>query len=143
MGFMNYFKVSTTVAAEHVEAEKTKSRTVLSALESASSPRSSRTGLRRSYQSTTTSMTDETKHQVMLSYIYQQQQNLMWIKDTSGESEGLMIRRSKHNYLYSPPQLANSPLAHAMDILNVQVSHIVLAGLIKIMHGINVFCRLL
>ena len=139
---MNYFKVSTAVAAEHVETEKTTSGIALSMLESPATPRSSRTGSRRTNPSTTTSVADETKHQVMLSYIYQQQQNLLWIEDTSSESEGSMIRRSRHSYLHCPPLLADSPLAHAMEILNVQVSHIALGGLIKIV-VLNVYCRLL
>jgi hypothetical protein len=120
MAFRSYFKASTTVAAEHVEAGKAGSGVVPAPLESATQFPSSRPASRHSVKSTT-GVGDEARHHIMLSYIFQHQQSSLWIDDTSGEIEGAMIRKSRHNYLCSPPHLANSPLAHAMDVLNVQV----------------------
>lgn len=70
----------------------------------------------------TVSIGDETKQQLTLNYLYQQQHNNMWIQDTSGDLEGVMLRKSKGNYIYCPADLGNSPLAQAMSALNVQVS---------------------
>lgn len=121
MGFGNYFKTSTTAPEDNVEAEKSSNNAVAPVVESAP-PQTARPRSTRSYRSSTASIGDEAKHHVMLSYIFQHQQSCLWIADTSGDLEGAMLRKSRHNYLYSPPQLAFSPLAHAMDVLNVQVS---------------------
>jgi hypothetical protein len=121
MVFRNHFKTSTTVAAEHVETEKTGSGVVPAALESAPQFPSSRPASRRSVRSSTTSIGSEAKHHIMLNYIVQHQQSSLWFGDARSELEGAMIRKSRHNYLCSPPHLADSPLAHAMNVLNVQV----------------------
>lgn len=64
---------------------------------------------------------DDIKHQVILNYLWQKQRGLMWIADTSGRLEGVMIRKNKHEYLYRPPALGSSQFARAMSLLNVQV----------------------
>jgi hypothetical protein len=61
------------------------------------------------------------KHQVILSFLYEKQQRHRWIAEDSGVSEGVMVRKNRHEYLCRPPALANSPLAMAMAMLNVQV----------------------
>jgi len=121
MVFRNYFKTSTTLAAEHVEAEKTGSSVVPAALESAPQFPSSKPTSRRSVRTFTTSIGDEARHNIILNYIFQHQQSSLWIDDTSRELEGAMVRKNRHNYLCCPPHLADSPLVHAMSVLNVQV----------------------
>jgi len=61
------------------------------------------------------------KHQVTLNFLSKKQRGQMWIEDTSGISEGVMVRKTRQEYICWPPALANSKLAKAMAILNVQV----------------------
>jgi hypothetical protein len=65
---------------------------------------------------------DDIKHQVILNYLWQKQRGLMWITDTSGQLEGVMIRKNKHEYLCRPPALGCSQFVRSMSLLNVQVS---------------------
>jgi hypothetical protein len=66
---------------------------------------------------------DDIKHQVMLNRLYQQQRSQLWIQDLSGQAEGVMLRKERNKYIFSPPSLAKSEFAHAMKLLNIQVSH--------------------
>jgi hypothetical protein len=61
------------------------------------------------------------RHQVLLNYLYQRQRSLLWIHETNGTTEGVMIRKERGNYMYSPPQLAKSVFAQQMQVLNAQV----------------------
>lgn len=65
---------------------------------------------------------EEIKHQVMVNYLYQQQCSQLWVNDGSGEIEGVLIRKSKGQYMACPSQLGNSPFAVACAALNVQAS---------------------
>jgi hypothetical protein len=58
----------------------------------------------------------------MVNYLYQQQCSRLWVSDGSGEIEGILLRKSKGQYLACPPQLGTSPFAIAAAALNVQVS---------------------
>jgi hypothetical protein len=127
MVFKNYFKTSATFAADNVAAEKAGSDAVASELKPPS-PQLIRPLSMRSNLSSTTTIGGEASHHVMLSYIFQHQQSCAWIADNRSGVEGAMLRKSRHNYICSPPQLADSPLAHAMDVLNVQVSSAVHVG---------------
>lgn len=64
---------------------------------------------------------DELKHEIMVNYLFQQQCARLWIADGTGEVEGVMLRRSRGNYLACPPQLADSIFADSCVELNVQV----------------------
>jgi hypothetical protein len=65
---------------------------------------------------------DAVKHQVMVNYLYQQQGNNGWRSGIEGQSQGILLRLSKDNYLTYPPQLAESALAESLKNLNIQVS---------------------
>lgn len=124
MGFMNYFKITPKAATNPVDNEKTLAPRAVAGLEAPSAtpsrPVSSRsTGLAGARQ------VDDIKHQVMLNRLYQQQRSQLWIQDLSGRTEGVMIRKDRSNYMFSPPSLATSAFAHAMKMLNVQVSLII------------------
>jgi hypothetical protein len=82
------------------------------------SRRASFAGSVRSVQS---AMMDDIKHEVMVNYLFQQQCSALWVGDGSGQIEGVVLRKSKGNYIACPPQLAESPFALACAALNVQV----------------------
>jgi hypothetical protein len=76
----------------------------------------------RSARSTGSSLfLDDIKHEVMVNYLYQQQCAHLWVSDGSGEIEGVLLRKSRGQYMACPPQLGNSPFAVACAALNVQV----------------------
>ena len=81
--------------------------------------------------STTSSFLDDIKHEVMVNYLYQQQCARLWVSDGSGELEGVLLRKSRHNYLACPPALADSELAAMCAELNVQVAMTVNSRVIK------------
>ena len=81
---------------------------------------SSRASIAPSTRSST--YVDEIKHEVMVNYLHQQQCSHLWVSDNSGELEGVLLRKSRNNYLACPPQLAVSPFAAACAALNCQVS---------------------
>lgn len=85
-------------------------------------PESSTTSLTPS--SRTSTYIDEIKHEVIVNYLYQQQCSHLWVKDSSGQYEGVMLRKSRNNYLAYPPQLVDSPFGIACAALNCQVSHL-------------------
>lgn len=57
----------------------------------------------------------------MVNYLYQQQCSHLWVSDGSGEIEGVLLRKSRGQYLACPPPLGDSPFAIACAALNVQV----------------------
>ena len=65
---------------------------------------------------------DELKHEIMVNYLFQQQCSRLWIADGTGEVEGVMLRKSRGNYLACPPALAESVFADSCVQLNVPVS---------------------
>jgi hypothetical protein len=64
---------------------------------------------------------DDIKHEVMVNYLYQQQCSHLWVSDGSGEIEGVLLRKSRGQYMACPPQLGSSPFTMACASLNVQV----------------------
>lgn len=92
-------------------------------LSAAVAPRlgSSRASLAPSTNSST--YVDEIKHEVMVNYLYQQQCSHLWVNDSSGEFEGVLLRKSRNSYMACPPQLATSTFGMACAALNVQVSY--------------------
>ena len=83
---------------------------------SASSPR--RLSLTGSVQS---GWTEDIKHEVMVNYLFQHQCSSLWVGDGSGQVEGVILRKSRGNYISCPPQLVESPFGRACQALNVQV----------------------
>lgn len=69
-----------------------------------------------------TSHIEDIKHEVMISFLYQQQCSNMWVNDQSGHVEGVVLRKLRGNYLACPPALAQSDFQRACSSLNVQVS---------------------
>ncbi|KAJ9635484.1 hypothetical protein H2201_003145 [Coniosporium apollinis] len=74
---------------------------------------------------------DDIKHEVMVNYLFQQQCGALWVGDGSGEIEGVLLRKSRGNYMACPPQLAESAFAHYCAQLNVQVAMTVNSRIIK------------
>jgi len=76
----------------------------------------------RSLKSQASSMfLDDIKHEVMVNYLYQQQCSHLWVSDGSGEVEGVLLRKTRGQYMACPPNLGTSPFAFACAALNVQV----------------------
>lgn len=73
------------------------------------------------YEKNDGNMLEELKHEIMVNYLFQQQCARLWIADGTGEVEGVMLRKSRGNYLACPPALADSVFADACVELNVQV----------------------
>lgn len=130
MGLGSYFKASkpappaatapppqsSTVMTEKPGAAVSSQRPSMNA-----QPRSSRASIAPSIRSNRSSFIDDIKHEVMVNYLYQQQCSHLWVSDSSGDSEGVLLRKARNHYLACPPQLANSVLAMACAELNVQV----------------------
>ncbi|KAK0634116.1 glycosyl transferase family group 2-domain-containing protein [Immersiella caudata] len=86
----------------------------------------------RSVRSTGSSVVlDDIKHEVMVNYLYQQQCSHLWVADGSGEIEGVLLRKSRGQYMACPPQLGTSPFAFACAALNVQCAMTVNSRVIK------------
>lgn len=137
MGLKNYFKAGKgKTDAEKPPAkgaEKAAPFPVRAAdnFEMSSTPHfgSSRASLAPSTRSST--FVDDIKHEVMVNYLYQQQCSHLWVSDGSGELEGVLLRKSRNNYMACPPQLAQSPFAIACAALNCQVAMTVNSRVIK------------
>lgn len=87
---------------------------------------------RRSLRSNNSSMfLDDIKHEVMVNYLYQQQCSHLWVSDGSGEIEGVVLRKTRGQYMACPPQLGSSPFAAACAALNVQCAMTVNSRVIK------------
>jgi hypothetical protein len=127
MGFVNYFKTSTKVAVEQKGVQKTAgSQSGLPEIISDKKVTSSRhhsswRGTDNSFSSAML-IPDDLKHSIIVSYISKEQHKRLWIQNFDGHLEGTMLRRTKNDYFFSPPRLADSELAQAMQALNVQVS---------------------
>ena len=74
---------------------------------------------------------EDIKHEVMVNYLYQQQCSNLWVGDQSGHLEGVLLRKSRSNYMACPPDLAGSELLRACSVLNVQVAMTVNSRVIK------------
>ncbi|CUS13826.1 unnamed protein product [Tuber aestivum] len=81
-------------------------------------------------------MIDDIKHEVMVNYLYQQQSSQLWVNPNppSGQShgnEGVLLRKSKGQYMACPASLSGSLLAEACSALNVHVAMTVSSRVIK------------
>ncbi|MCJ1293229.1 hypothetical protein MMC34_004783 [Xylographa carneopallida] len=137
MGLKNYFKASKGSAEATPPASSTppilekSPRAFTDSLEMSNTPRfgSSRASLAPSTRSST--FVDEIKHEVMCNYLYQQQCSHLWVSDGSGELEGVLLRKSRNQYMACPPQLASSDFARACAALNCQSAMTVNSRVIK------------
>lgn len=116
MGLLSYFKTSTKVAAETREKQSIEVTNNNSGV---------------LVNSATTSIlndkfdnaqrVDDIRHQVILNYLWQKQQGLMWVTDVTGILEGVMVRKNRTEYICKPSLLSESEFGKAMATLNVQV----------------------
>lgn len=124
MGVKDYFKPKPAhpppaPLAAPVMSEKKLLPPMAPSTASITRPGSSASSFAQSTQSST--YIDEIKHEVMVNYLYQQQCSHLWVNDSSGQYEGVMMRKSRNNYLACPPQLVDSPFGIACAALNCQV----------------------
>ncbi|RDW88348.1 hypothetical protein BP6252_00380 [Coleophoma cylindrospora] len=133
MGLRNYFQTSIKAAASSrpdpnsVTAEKSPENDIALRPGAFSTDSSS-------VQSTTNPRhmsVDDIKHQVILNYLWQKQRGLMWITDTTGQNEGVMVRKNRTEYLCRPTNLSLSPFAEAMSLLNVQAAMTVNSSVVE------------
>jgi hypothetical protein len=86
------------------------------------SRRSSFQSMRSMRSMASTSYLDDVKHEIMANFLFQQQCTKLWIGDASGELEGILLRKSKGNYITCPPSLVQSSLGFYCSQLNFQAS---------------------
>lgn len=64
---------------------------------------------------------DDINPEVLVNYLYQQQDSKFWIGSGAGEKEGVVLRKKGGQYLVCPSQLTGSPFAKAAAALKVEV----------------------
>ncbi|KAF2225809.1 glycosyl transferase family group 2-domain-containing protein [Elsinoe ampelina] len=139
MGISSYFKGSK--AADKKETLPTTNNEKSPVAASSSAPTSPRapysprpgslapsTRSRRTVRST---FLDEIKHDVMCSWLFQQQCIKMWIGEYAGDCEGTLIRKSPTQYVASPPELAQSSFAQGAHTLGVHAAMTVNSRVVK------------
>lgn len=94
------------------------------------SRRASMTGSTRSAGARSTMMED-IRHEVMVNYLFQQQCSSMWVGSGSGESEGVLVRKSKNRYLACPANLIQSQFAGGVMALNLPCAMTINSRVIK------------
>ncbi|KAJ9643155.1 hypothetical protein H2204_002050 [Knufia peltigerae] len=85
----------------------------------------------KSSHSTKSAFLEEIKYEIMVSHLYQQQCSHLWVSDGSGEREGVLLRKSRGQYLACPQTLLDSHFAEACRLLNVQAAMTVNSRVIK------------
>lgn len=93
----------------------------------------SRTSLNGSIRSQRSTMMEDIRHEVMVNYLFQQQCAAMWIGDASGETEGVLVRKSKAQYLACPPELLSSTFAAGCASLNLPCAITINSRVVKTM----------
>lgn len=133
MGIGNYFrpKKATAASTAHDEAHQMSEKASGPSAGGSTTPARPRpissrpASIRSSYAASTHShgsaYLDSIKHEIMVNYLFQQQCANLWIVDSSGAREGVVLRKSRDNYLACPPALAESSFAKACAELNVMV----------------------
>ncbi|KAF4555633.1 Hypothetical protein D9617_2g055960 [Elsinoe fawcettii] len=71
------------------------------------------------------------RHEIMVNYLFQQQCARLWIADGTGDVEGVILKKSRGQYLACPPPLADSMFADMCVELNVQCAMTVNSRIIK------------
>jgi hypothetical protein len=136
MGLKNYFKASSKKNAKAKDDEPEMAQQPFD--DKAPTPftnpgfNSSHASLTPSTKSNSrSSYMDEIRHEVMVNYLFQQQCAVMWIGDGSGESEGILVRKSKASYLACPPDLIHSVFAQSVMALNVPCAMTINSRVVK------------
>lgn len=134
MGLKDYFKKSAKEAApEHATPQMTEQPPPFNekvptpygnGSSRASITPSTKSGHRSSYM-------QEIRHEVMVNYLFQQQCSIMWIGSGSGETEGVLVRKSKASYLACPPDLIHSQFALGIMALNVPCAMTINSRVVK------------
>lgn len=63
------------------------------------------------------------RHDIVIKHLHEQQRSHHWIGDRARtEVEGVLLRKSRGNYLTCPSDLKDSHLAMAIDHMDCQVS---------------------
>jgi hypothetical protein len=76
----------------------------------------------RSRPTSTITMEDGAKLKVIANYLYQHQNSNLWIQEERSTNEGVLLRKTRGQYITCPSTLAESALAKALGVLNPQVS---------------------
>lgn len=84
-----------------------------------------------SQRSQRNSFMEDIRHEVMVNYLFQQQCASMWIGDGSGETEGILVRKSKGLYLACPPDLLHSTFAIGIAALHVPCAMTINSRVVK------------
>ncbi|CAI6081654.1 unnamed protein product [Clonostachys chloroleuca] len=82
-------------------------------------PAAARPGPARRLASSSRPM-DDINPEVLVNYLYQQQDSKFWIGSGGGEKEGVLLRKKGGQYLVCPSQLTGSPFAKAAAALKVE-----------------------
>lgn len=94
------------------------------------SSRASLSGSTRSAAARSTMMED-IRHEVMVNYLFQQQCAAMWVGNGSGDSEGVLVRKSRGRYLACPPDLLQSSFAAGVMALNLPCAMTINSRVVK------------
>ncbi|MCJ1336705.1 hypothetical protein MMC09_001983 [Bachmanniomyces sp. S44760] len=143
MGFKGYFKAGKPKPAAGAAAAPAASLPPITEKVPATHARSSTYGTPRNMSSRasiapstrSSAFVDDIKHEVMCNFVYQQQCSHLWVSDGSGELEGVLLKKSKHEYISCPPQLATSPFAGACMALGAQSAMTVNSRIIRTFLG--------
>jgi hypothetical protein len=126
MGFADYFRNRATATSASQDVEKS----VTPAQADFNLPITNASSSSAVISSSSSAIVDDVKHEVMASYLYQQQSAQQWVGQQqvtipygapSMSEEGVLLRKSRGNYIACPPTLARGVFADACAALNVQV----------------------
>ncbi|EMC94584.1 hypothetical protein BAUCODRAFT_149721 [Baudoinia panamericana UAMH 10762] len=78
-----------------------------------------------------TSFMEDIRHEVMVNYLFQQQCANLWIGDSTGYTEGILIRKLRGSYLACPPDLIHSQFAAGVMALNLMCAMTVNSRVVK------------
>lgn len=152
MGLKNYFKGGGKPAATVANAGETTATPInppvrpipldqfdnFDEKHAPSSPRfpgngSSRASLSGSTRSAAlrSTMMEDIRHEVMVNYLFQQQAAAMWVGSGDGHSEGVLVRKSKGQYLTCPSNLIRSTLAAGVMALNLPCAMTINSRVVK------------
>lgn len=62
---------------------------------------------------------EQTRHEVMVNYLFQQQCSTMWIGYDASDNEGVMVRRTMGDYVACPPNIMESVFARGVRQLSL------------------------
>ena len=77
------------------------------------------------------SLVDGIKQEVLVNYLFQQQCTSRWIGDGAGDREGVLVRKSKNEFLTCPPDLRESVFGRSCMALNLPCAMTINSRVIK------------